>query len=252
MAKKRPTIKISPSVTKGIIILIVLAGLLYGSYRAANSWLVNSNYFKVKAVVIDPSLQFISLRDVDFLKGESIFEIDLKKVQRKISQKYPQVSDLKVFRRFPDEILLNAKKRYPFAQISFWGKLLTLDEDGVLLSAANKREASLSLISGLKNSDKNVRPGFPVGGRDLRVAFIILDEFNKARPNANFRVEEMDASNLSNIVLTLTNKLKVIAEEDDIKGKMRVLGFLLSQRELDFEKIKYIDLRFKEPIIGKK
>ena len=39
---------------------------------------------------------------------------------------------------------------------------------------------------------------------------------------------------------------------DQIVQKIRVLGVVLAQDALNLGDVKYIDLRFKEPIIGKK
>ena len=47
-------------------------------------------------------------------------------------------------------------------------------------------------------------------------------------------------------------ELKIIVDRDNIPHKMKILELVLSQAKPDFEGVQYIDLRFKEPILGKK
>jgi hypothetical protein len=41
-------------------------------------------------------------------------------------------------------------------------------------------------------------------------------------------------------------------DREKIAQRIKVLGVVLSQGNLDMDHVKYVDLRFKEPIIGKK
>ncbi len=65
-------------------------------------------------------------------------------------------------------------------------------------------------------------------------------------------IKDINIENLSKIQLTLSNQLDVIIDRDKVAQKIRVLGVILAQERLDLKEVKYVDLRFKEPIIGKK
>ncbi|MCK5081648.1 MAG: cell division protein FtsQ, partial [Candidatus Omnitrophica bacterium] len=61
-----------------------------------------------------------------------------------------------------------------------------------------------------------------------------------------------NVENLSKIQFTLSNGLVIILDRNNIDRRIKVLGVVLSQGKLDMKQVKYVDLRFKEPIIGKK
>jgi hypothetical protein len=46
--------------------------------------------------------------------------------------------------------------------------------------------------------------------------------------------------------------LQIIIDQDSIAHNVKVLGVILAQKQFEINQAKYIDLRFKEPIIGKK
>ena len=48
------------------------------------------------------------------------------------------------------------------------------------------------------------------------------------------------------------SNLKIIMDEDDLDHELKMLSLVLSQAKVDANNIKYIDMRFKEPILGKK
>ena len=58
--------------------------------------------------------------------------------------------------------------------------------------------------------------------------------------------------NLLKIYFHLSNGLQVIVDQERIDQKIKLLAFVLAQKKIDLEQTKYIDLRFKEPVLGKK
>ncbi len=252
MARKRLKIKISPSAIKIFIVPLLVFGISFGIFQGILYWASHSEYFRIKAVVIDPALQFINLRDVNYLIGDNIFAVNLERLERKVANKYPQVSDLKVTKKFPDRIYFEASKRNPLLQVLLSGRILTLDENGILLSTITKKDERLPLVEGLKSSDKTIRLGYYMGGKDLKAVINLVKEFNQTNSAQICRINTVNVSNISKIEMVLSNKLTIIVDKDDIKRRMKILSFLLNQGQINLEETKYIDLRFKEPILGKK
>lgn len=251
MARKKKKEK-SRSYVKIIFIIIVVAALIGGAIYGVIVFLNNSEYFDVNTIKIDSSLQFIHKADLASMKGKNIFEIDLKEKQRQLEIKYPQVRDLKIVKRFPNQILVVAKKRKPFVQTELKKTVLTLDDSGVVLSTSSKSNKKLPQIIGLnKRSDFTL--GKPLGGISVQVALKIIRQIDENQKNfASVYVSDVDVSDLSKIVFHLTNDLEVIIDQDKVEHRIRVLGVILAQNTLELNKVKYVDLRFKEPIVGKK
>ncbi len=62
----------------------------------------------------------------------------------------------------------------------------------------------------------------------------------------------MDVDNLSKVSFNIGPMLEIILDKEDSARKLELLVSLISQKKLDFREVKYIDLRFKEPVVGKK
>ena len=62
-------------------------------------------------------------------------------------------------------------------------------------------------------------------------------------------MKKIDVDNLKEIDFHLSNGLKIIVDKTDIERKMNTLAMVLSRNRLDTEQVKYIDLRFKDPIL---
>ena len=252
MARRKKKVNISPQHIKIAIIIIVGIGILIAIYFGITYVFLHAKIFSVKSVSVDPSLSFISKRDYNKFIGTNIFEIDLAKNNKRLSYKYPQIDGLKVVRRFPDRILLVARQRMPFAQIKLEDKVLTIDDRGVLLSTTSKLNDKLPNISGVAIGSINTILGKKVVHRNVKTALMIINRFTEAKTLSSYEIAEIDVSTLSKIEIELSNGLIIFLGKEDIGYKISVLNLLISQHKFTSRNTKYIDLRFKEPVIGKK
>jgi hypothetical protein len=58
--------------------------------------------------------------------------------------------------------------------------------------------------------------------------------------------------NLSKIFLELESGLMIIMDGQNLVDKVHMLNLLLSQKQINLQRVNYIDLRFKEPVMGMK
>lgn len=250
--RKKTPVSISPTAAKtvGVIILSLAIGIFL--CQRILTYLTTSDYFSIKAIVIDSSLSFIDDRALANLKGKNIFEVDLKQFHRHLATRYPQVSDLRVVRQFPNQIHLQAKARYPFAQIQAGSKVLTLDEKGIVLSSSSLKNQKLPFIVVAQNTYRDFVLGATLAGEDHNVGLDIIKSFKFTHALSTYNIEQIDIESLSKINVSLSNKLYVIFDANKIDEKVKVLGLILAQGKVDPKEAKYVDLRFKEPIVGKK
>jgi cell division protein FtsQ len=248
MAKKS-NVKISAIAVIRLIVFLLLGYLIFSSYIASVQFLTTSKIFEVKDVLIDSSIQFIDMRSLKQLKGRNIFKINIKDLEHQIGSKYPQISQLRVERELPDRIKILAKKREPAAEVAVGGKFLIIDKEGVSLNYA-PQALPLPIVMGAAIDHRKVVLGAPVGNKELRLALFILNEF-KVRPRlAKLNVVNVDTSNLSKIDLTLSSNAHIIIDQEQMLAKIDMLEMLLNQNRIDFNRVKYIDIRFKEPVIA--
>lgn len=252
MAKKKKKTRDYSSVLK-VGFVIILAGLLgFGLYFGVDKFLRTSSYFKIKTVRVDPSLQFINEQDLKKMIGGNIFDADLKMMQSKLKRKYPQVESLKIIKRFPNEIHVTAKKREPLAQIVLNNIYFTLNDRAMVVAKANKQDKDFPIIEGVDVASKDLSLGQYVRGKNVLVALNFIQELTHNMYLTDYKILQIDISNLSKIDLELKNGIHIYFEVQKMEKKVDVLGLVLSQGKLDLQEVKYIDMRFKEPIMGKK
>ena len=249
---RRKKLKISSSGIKFFISLVLIAAVVIGLYQAGKYFLVNSSYFKIRGIIVDPSLQFINKTELVNLIGRPIFLVNLDGLQEKLSSKYPQAAHLKIVKRYPDQIAIIAQKRLPLAQISVRNRNFMLDAEGILLPKDDRLMNNLPLILGWQAPSGKIFLGRVFPGEDIQIALKIIKDFRASAMLANYSLDRINVKNLSGISIYLSNALMIIVDSDKIDQKIETLGFMLSQNNLDLNQIQHIDLRFKEPIINKK
>lgn len=230
--------------------ILVVGAAVFATQKAMEA-LFESSYFKIKTVGIDRSLSFMDKRDLNVLRGKSVFTVDLERLQRNLRAEYPQMAQVKIVKRFPNTILVLAKKRSAFAQASVQNRTVLVDDQGVILSLGPSEDKRLPLISGVSHH-KKIIPGVSLGGEDTLVALNIIKEFENNEVFSAYNLTKIDVDNLLSVAFYLSNNLKIIVDKNDIGRKMDMLALVLSQNQLNTEQVKYIDLRFKEPILGTK
>ncbi len=229
---------------------IAVAVVFLGARQAAQA-LFDSRYFKIKTVEIDRMLGFLDKRDFASLNGKSIFSVDVVRFQRSLTDKYPQMAQANIIKKFPNRILVLARKRAPFAQAYIQNKTFLIDDQGVVLFGAPAKGEELPIISGIF-SRRRIATGSVLGGESTRLALDIIKEFQSNHSFSPYVLRKIDVDNLKEINFHLSNGLKIVVDRTDVERRMDALALILARNRLDTEQVKYIDLRFKDPILGTK
>ena len=211
-----------------------------------------SERFKVREIVYDPDLQFMKSGKLMSLKGRNIFDVDLGALERQIQTQYPEISQLKLSKKFPDEIQVTARRRIPFAQTKLKNKDIVLDPEGIVLSLNGGAGKDLPAIVAADSDHSPINLGMPLRSQDIQAALQVIKAFRMNKSLANRRISTIDVNNLSQIEFQMADSFKIIVDQVSVQQKIQMLSFLLAQAKLNSEEVNYIDLRFKEPIIGKK
>lgn len=232
-----------------VVFLLVVAGRMVWDHFKG------SDLFKIKTIVVsDPSMQFIKASRLVNLKGKNIFALDLKPLTEKLQAQYPEIAEIKLLKRFPDQIAVATKRRVAFAQVRMRNKDITIDGQGVMLSVglAAFPSQELPLIVGVDFQKTWPAPGRQLQGQELKTALTLIKAFRSNKYLSVYKILKIDVTNLSQIEFYMTDTLKVIVDQNNLFDKIQMLSLMLSQAKLKLDEINYIDLRFKEPIIGKK
>lgn len=248
MARKKDKI-IQPLAVK---ILILCAGVIFIGLIVYNSCVKDSRFFTVTEIFADPTMGFEEDRDIRKLKGKNIFAVNLREITDKLIARYPYITDLRVVKKYPNRILITAKRRLPLAQAVIQGSTLTLDEHGVIISKNPPNPQNpLPLVYGITSYQQSLGVGWRLRGAEVDAALKIVKEFQSIRPfAASYKIVNIHAEDVSRIILRLSNYVNVIMDSQNIQEKASMLALVLPK--VNPQEIQYIDLRFTEPIIKKK
>ena len=243
MKKQKLISQIKPVVIVMLVCVVVLVCMSLGKN------LKHSGYFTVKSIVVNEQLQELSS-----LRGCNIFSVNLAKVSGYLLSKYPDYRQVRLIRILPDKLFVYFSRRVPVARVKLYREFY-VDKDAVLFnigSVENGREfPSLtgfdSIIFGPKAGKK-----YPL--KPLEDALNIIKEFSLNKSLQEYKISRIDLARNRNLSLylfleDLSISLEVRLGQDSIKDKINILGSVLLQAKADNLNIKYVDLRFKEPVI---
>ncbi|MEI6631454.1 MAG: cell division protein FtsQ/DivIB, partial [bacterium] len=139
--------------------------------------------------------------------------------------------------------------RRPIAYVKLY-RYFCVDDGLVLFDLPKQAQAQeLPLILGLDRIIYNPKPGVRVNLRELAFAVDIIKKAGVISALKDYQIKTINVPSLNNASFFIAGGLEVKISQDDISEKMSILGSLLNQEKLGLGQIRYIDLRFKEPVI---
>jgi len=243
--------KASPPISffKPFLIILLIGFFCFVGVRKAFFFVKNSSYFQVHRITCSVPSRAKSLQKFLYLKDESIFDVNLGGLQKQLEWSFPEVGAIRVFKRFPDEILIVFKERPPYAAVLLGSNYFLIDRQGFTVSKDPSSQGMFPLIRGLPSPLKNAALGQRIASEQLQMALKILDLFSQNKALRPFVIGKIDIGNLSRISFYLGDQLEVVIDKENIQDKINTLGVILEKAKLDWERIRYIDLRFQEPVI---
>lgn len=242
------------AISTAMTVLVVLIFLAFAS-MLVNAFLQESDYFKLRAVNIKASFldpraaSTISDRILSTYKLKNVFNIDLKYIAQTIQKSYGDVRDVVVSVLLPDRLVISLKIRRPVALIKSQ-RYYPVDEDGVVLPSGSRVDAlnDLPVISGVDMKLITSRQT----SRNLKLALQLLSEIRTTKPVTNLGVVSINVYDPRNLSFSFKNGVEVRVGDENFRERLDLLSMALRDPRLAMENVKYIDVRFKDIIIGPK
>ncbi|MBF0490241.1 MAG: hypothetical protein HQL15_06425 [Candidatus Omnitrophica bacterium] len=245
---KKSDVKIPAIYIIRLIVFLFIGVILFWTYSKISTFITTSPMFDVKEVMVDQSISFIDHRPLKELKGQNIFGVDLIKLHRQIANQYPQISQLRVVRQLPDRIMVLAKKRDILLQVQWRNKYLIVDTEGVMMFYTNA-PVPFPIVKGIPLEKYKITLGLPSSIKELNLVLDLIKELRSHPNTAKLRILSVEAGNASKIELLVMPNIQVIIDEDALSAKVAMLEILFQNGKINWGQVKYIDIRFKEPII---
>ncbi len=228
-----------------IAVIFVLIAAIY-------LFLGNSRYFKLDTIEVIDKSHATALKAGDLLsiyKGRNIFGIDIDSLSSQIKRDIPTIKHAIVKRVLPNKLEIDIIPRIPIAKIKSHG-YFPIDRTGMVLSPEIKT-GKLPIIIGF-SIWLNPKVGTKLENPQVRNAFLLIDALEENAVLSDYAVSAIDVSNYKNLSFYLENGIEVKIGSEDFLDRLNRLKTTFAKPELDKENIKYIDLRFKDVVIGPK
>ena len=235
--------------------IAVIAIFIASALLLTKAYLYRSDYFRLRRVEIKDtlldqrSLVSIKSRILSAYKEKSVFGLNLKAIAGALQSSYPDAKDISVTLSMPDKMVVSLKLRKPVLLVRS-DKLYPVDEDGVILPVTDA--ASLKWVPSVEGVQ--VRPedrkAKMIASKNLKAAIELLRNLKGIRSITDFGIDLVDVRDPGNIVFFLKNGIEIRMGSENFKERLIVLAKTLRDPRMIMDRIKYIDLRFGDAIIG--
>jgi len=243
---------------KGVLAVVFISAVALLLIQYLGKVFSVSEYFAVQEVLTNEG----KTDSFEFLKEHNIFAVDLRKESEYLSSHYPDYRTVRLYRVFPSRIFVDFVKRKPVARLKLY-RIFFVDEEGVLFTPAQElAQEEMTLITGLETKIFGPKNGKKYDLKELLFALGLLREIKENPAFKEYQLKRIDASSVdsASLVLLPSAPLPVSVEsseesmeirigQENYKQKIVLLAGLLSQSKNDIANIKYIDLRFKDPVL---
>lgn len=258
LKKKAPYLK---SFVTAVIILLVLSLAIRYIWNVAKT----ADYFRITSIQVKEA--HVGVADLSYLKGRNIFSIDLEREARYILRFLPDCKKVVLIRLLPNTLHAIFIKRKPVALVKLYRYFL-VDDEGMLFDAVTQEKMlGLPLILGLETKIFGPKPGRKYEVKQLGAALRLIKELERNRVMRNMPMKSLDVRNDDFISFSLALPVRILAPQsqlqaqkpeimeikisgENIKEKIALLTSVVLQSKSDLTRIRYIDLRFKEPVIN--
>lgn len=223
-----------------IVVALVFFALVFYIRRI----ILTSDDFRISDIITDASIS----EDLSYLKGKNIFTLDLKEEAKRLLRFYPSFKKIRVVKYLPNKIYVDFIRRRPLAVIRLYRDFY-IDENLVLFDLQECiLGQELPVVLGL---DKKIFAPSLGGTYNIPSVVLALDiilEVAASRDLKKYRILKIDVERPKEATVFIEKGPQIKISQEDFKSKIAVLaGLVADQGGLD--SIKYIDLRFKEPVI---
>ncbi|MDD5746054.1 MAG: FtsQ-type POTRA domain-containing protein [Candidatus Omnitrophica bacterium] len=239
--------------------VITAAGVLLG--MGMHNFIFASEYFNVTEIeVVDRNPD-----KIDYPLGRinktsvNIFKINPAAVAKKIEQDYSDIQTAIVQRVLPNKLMIEVVRRHPVVQIAVTGPgagephYFTVNQETYVLNDLGAQpRRGLPVVSGAGVDRGRIEIGRCYPKTNLAYALAFMKEFNSNMFLKPYAVTKIDVALPRSMSVFINDTLEVKIGDRNWKERLENLAGILDNKDIDFSKGYYVDLRFKDLVFGKK
>ncbi len=233
------------------ILSLTAIGLLFGTVIA---YALNSSTFQLTEVRLLNAGPVTQERAFDFCelrRGANLVNLDLVQVQQVIKRKHPEYKEVLVRRVLPNRIEVLLKRRTPAAQVAVSSRYIQIDKDLVLLPGAGTAAfRNLTVVRGAPSPPEGLYVGVVLKDPATQKAVKLADVIRQSRILRGHVLTDVNIADPKNFTLIVDGQIEIRIGGNHFMERLKILDQTLKSVVLDPSKIRYIDLRFDDVVIG--
>lgn len=254
-------LKVPPAAIRFFVTFVIVACVVFAIAGYVWRTLCTSPQFAIQDVIVRQAGV-----DLSYLRGRNIFAVDLNREARLLAGQYPDCRRVKFIRVLPNRLYVEFVVRQPLALVKLYRFFAVDDESTLFFLSPDTKETDLPIITGLETKIYGPKSGRRVNIRELAMALDILAQARASKVFRNYRISKIDVANIANASFFIPVQISMPGYANDpqrllydilevkigygnIRQKMMIVEGILAQTKNDLSRIKYVDLRFKEPVI---
>jgi len=208
----------------------------------------HADVFRVSQISLPSN---VSLKVPESVIGTNLWRVNLRTLSDELSRQQPALKAIRITRRMPNTILVEAVPRIPLAQVRI-DRWYPVDAEGFVLPEGSAEGVhGLIRIMGADHAGVSLRPGKPDTHDQLGVALRVVEALRRAPASISQHVSALNVADPQQIRLLLDGETEVRCGSEAELGahleRLRATLKVLSKQQLP---VRYIDVRFQEPVIG--
>ena len=238
--------------------LFVFCGTLFLLFFQVWRFVKHSRFFLVTSIEtnLDASWQNRIIRSralKTVVDKQSIFSVDLGDVSSKLKEDNIEFKDVIVQRKFPNTLHINFIQREPFTQVEINGRFWLLDKEFIVLrEVADVSYPDKIIIYPLLPKGLEVVAGTKLSMPYAERVSFLIEQIYSQNLAQNYDIKSLYAYSLNGIYFDL-NGVSIRVGSDQYDRKIKLLKeLILPKFSNDLDRIEYVDLRFKDYVIGYK
>ena len=226
------------------IVTAVITTSLWGLWDYAQ----HADAFRIAQVQFPPG-STLTLREP--LIGKSLWDIDLRDIAEELKSQQPWLKEVRVIRQLPSVIRIEMIPRVAIAQVRL-AQWYPVDAGGFIVP-----KPSIVPIEGLTRlvGFERASPPLKVGALNteerLTTALRTLKALRRAPALSSHRLTEINVLDLQQLRFVIDEGMEVRCGTEEELGdqleRLRAALHVIAKRQMA---VRYIDVRFKEPVVG--
>jgi len=235
-----------------VILVLVVLGF---AVKGVSDFLFSSPYFFVKDadVYIDGKIalpQISSRYGVNI--SSNIFKVDLASIRASIYRKHLEIRRITLSRRLPNRVSIDIEIREAVVQVKA-DKYYPVDKDGiVLIDITDEPNPRLPVLAGAQGKISALSIGTKIDTQNFKEAKELLKAIIKSDFLRKHKFLYIDCYDYKNLSFYIDKDLEIKMGRQNYDEKLNTLAKIFDKLDKDATDIKYIDLRFRDVVIGPK